>query len=102
MNKGQVNIKIWQINIKIWQKWHKDLTSQHNYLTSDGRSMPPYVLFKSVKQFIHSIKGVMVFFSLNENSISGVPGKSLPLNVSGPDMVTCVSCNYSKEAWVLI
>nr|XP_022340887.1 von Willebrand factor A domain-containing protein 7-like [Crassostrea virginica] len=28
----------------------------------------------------------------------GVPGKSLPLNVSGPDMVTCVSCNYSKEA----
>ena len=24
-------------------KRDKDMTSQHNYLTSDGRSMPPYI-----------------------------------------------------------
>ena len=44
MNKWQVNIKILQVNIKLWQDdikiWQDNI--QHNYLTSDGRSIPPY------------------------------------------------------------
>ena len=45
MNKWQVNIKIYQVNIKIWQDdlkiWQVNIII---WCTSDGRSMPPYLL----------------------------------------------------------
>ena len=34
---------------------HKDQTSQDNYLTSDGRNMPPYTIDKIILCNLHSI-----------------------------------------------
>ena len=44
---------------------HKDLASQHMYLTSGGRNMPPYCSIGQLKSRIYLIKLRVISSSLN-------------------------------------